>query len=183
MSRSTDFDLQPVLTGHLVQLRPLRETDFQELYRAASDPLIWAQHPEPDRCKPEVFQRFFGEAIRSNGGFAVLQRETGKIIGSSRYYDHDAGERQVMIGFTFVEREFWGKGHNTEMKALMLDHAFRFVDRVLFQVGAQNLRSQKALQKIGAQILSRVELPSSDGSSRPHVVFVLTRELHRTAQR
>src|SRR5437870_10587030 len=111
------FDLQPSLTGSLVQLRPLELEDFPALFVAASDPLIWEQHPEPDRYKREVFQRYFDGAIASKGALAIIDRRTGRIIGSSRYCNLQPG-REVEIGWTFLEREFWGGRHNGELKAL-----------------------------------------------------------------
>ena len=170
-----DFDLQPILTGKLIELRPLAPADFNALFHAASDPLIWEQHPENDRYTREVFQRFFDGAIDSKGAFAVIERKSGKIIGSSRYHDLKPEESQVEIGFTFLERAYWGGEYNREMKSLMLDHAFRFVERVVFVVGENNLRSQKALAKIGARFLKRAEAPGRDGSVRKNVVFELTR--------
>ncbi|HEY2919510.1 MAG TPA: GNAT family N-acetyltransferase [Candidatus Binatia bacterium] len=161
-----EFDLQPLLTGSLIRLRPLQWDDFPALFEAASDPLIWKQHPESDRYKREVFQRFFDGAMASKGAFAVIELKSGRIIGSSRYLDYDAAQREVEIGFTFLERAFWGGSYNREMKSLMIDHALRFVVRVLFKVGENNLRSQKALQKIGARFLAKVEST---------VVFVITR--------
>jgi RimJ/RimL family protein N-acetyltransferase len=80
-----DFDLQPVLHGELIDLRPLRPDDFEDLMAAASDPLIWQHHPESDRYKRDVFQKFFDGAIKSGGALAVIDRESGRIIGSSRY--------------------------------------------------------------------------------------------------
>ena len=170
-----DFDLQPILTGKLIELRPLAPADFDALFQAASDPLIWEQHPENDRYTREVFQRFFDGAIDSKGAFAVIERKSGKIIGSSRYHDLKPEESQVEIGFTFLERAYWGGEYNREMKSLMLDHAFRFVERVVFVVGENNLRSQKALAKIGARFLKRAEASGRDGSVRKNVVFELTR--------
>jgi RimJ/RimL family protein N-acetyltransferase len=58
-----EFDLQPTLTGTLLELRPLRLDDFDALFAAASDPLIWEQHPESDRYERTVFQRYFDGAI------------------------------------------------------------------------------------------------------------------------
>src|SRR5207245_4277833 len=116
------FDLQPSLTGSLVQLRPLELEDFPALFVAASDPLIWEQHPEPDRYKREVFQRFFDGAIASKGAFAVVERASGRVIGSSRYWNLKPAESEVEIGWTFLERAFWGGTYNAELKALMLDH-------------------------------------------------------------
>jgi len=166
-----DFDLQPTLKGTLIEVRPLRAEDFEGLFAAASDPLIWEQHPERDRYKREVFQTFFDGAIASKGALAVIKRGSGRIIGSSRYCNLNMAEREVEIGFTFLERQFWGGRYNSELKKLMMDHAFRFVDSVVFVVGDTNLRSQRALQNIGATIVGEKQLPSRDGSSIPCVVF------------
>src|SRR6266853_2084626 len=126
---------------HLVELRPLGPQDFDALFSAASDPKIWEQHPESDRYQREVFQRFFDGALESRGAFAIIERESGRIIGSSRYCNLDLTNREVEIGWTFLEREFWGGTYNRELKQLMLDHAFRFVDRVLFVLAAKSYRS------------------------------------------
>ncbi|MBV9609614.1 MAG: GNAT family N-acetyltransferase [Acidobacteria bacterium] len=167
------FDLQPTLTGELIQLRPLRAEDFDALFAAASDPLIWEQHPERDRYKREVFQRFFDGAIESRGAFAIIDRQSGRIIGSSRYCNLTPDEREVEIGWTFLARDFWGGVYNGELKRLMLEHAFRFVDRVVFVVGENNMRSQKALEKIGAKFLKKSQATAPDGSLRNNVVFVI----------
>jgi RimJ/RimL family protein N-acetyltransferase len=148
------FELQ-TLTGNLIEARPLRPDDFEALFEAASDPLIWEQHPEKDRYKREVFQKYFDGAIESKGAFAVIDRKSGRIIGSSRYWNLDFAHSEVEIGWTFLERAFWGGAYNRELKSLMLAHAFRFVDRVVFVVGEDNLRSQRALEKIGAKFLRK----------------------------
>jgi N-acetyltransferase len=161
------------LRGELIELRPLRAEDFDALFQAASDPLIWEQHPEPDRCDREVFQRFFDSAIASGGAFAIIDLKSRKIIGSSRYWDYNPDRREVEIGWTFLQRAFWGGAYNRELKSLMLDHAFRFVDRVLFRVGENNVRSQRALEKIAARL---VETRAADGSaSNNNLVFVIER--------
>jgi RimJ/RimL family protein N-acetyltransferase len=143
------FELQPTLTGALLELRPLRRDDFDALYAAASDPLIWEQHPESDRYKREVFRRYFDGAIESGGAFAVVDRQTGRIIGSSRYHGYDAAASEIEIGWTFLERAYWGGAHNREMKRLMVGHALTFVTRVVFLVGLTNTRSQRAMEKVG----------------------------------
>ena len=143
------FDLQPTLTGERLQLRPLRSDDWDALYAAASDPLIWEQHPESDRYKPDVFRRYFDSGLASGGAFVAIDRKTGRIVGSSRYHAYDGAASEIEIGWTFLAREFWGGAYNREMKTLMLDHAFKFVTRVVFLVGSTNFRSQRAMQKIG----------------------------------
>ena len=152
-SSEMPFDLQPVLTGDIIELRPLREEDFAALYAAAADPLIWEQHPEPDRCTEPVFREFFRGAMESGGAFVVLDRTDARVIGSSRFAGYDEANSEIEIGWTFLARSHWGGIHNREMKRLMLDHAFRFVRRVIFRVGPHNLRSQRALDKIGASYL------------------------------
>jgi len=175
MEPSLEFELQPTLTGTLIEIRPLKPEDFNALFEAAGDPLIWEQHPENDRYKREIFQKYFDGAIESKGAFAVIERKTGRIIGSSRYHNLKPSEREVEIGFTFLQREFWGGSYNRELKTMMLDHVFRFVDRVVFVVGEDNLRSRKALEKIGAKFLRRTERAARDGTMRPHVIFAITR--------
>jgi RimJ/RimL family protein N-acetyltransferase len=144
------FDLQPTLDGALVRLRPLRVGDFPALYAVASDPLMWAQHPASNRWQEDVFRDFFREAIASGGAFLVADAADGRVIGSSRYAGYDPAAREVEIGWTFLARSHWGGRYNREMKQLMLRHAFAFVDRVVFVIGASNIRSQRAVEKIGA---------------------------------
>jgi RimJ/RimL family protein N-acetyltransferase len=147
--KAAAFELQPTLTGELLELRPLRPPDFDALYAVASDPLIWEQHPAKDRYQPQAFRRFFQEALDSGGAFLVIDRKTGAVIGSSRFHSYDPANREVTIGWTFLARSHWGGAYNGEMKELMLRHAFTFVDRVAFLVGPENYRSQKAVEKIG----------------------------------
>jgi N-acetyltransferase len=144
------FDLQPHLKGELIELRPLRGDDWDELFAVASDPLIWEQHPESDRYKEEVFKIFFEDALRSGGAFIVIDTQTQQIIGSTRFHGYDPEKSEIEIGWTFLARKYWGGRYNSEMKQLMLAHAFRFVENVVFFVGENNIRSQKATEKIGA---------------------------------
>ena len=166
------FELQPVLIGDVIELRPLRQDDFTALYKVASDPLIWEQHPEPDRCTEPVFRVFFREAIESGGAFAALDRSDGRIIGSSRFARYDEANREIEIGWTFLARSHWGGTYNRDMKQLMLAHAFRFVDRVVFRVGPLNRRSQRALEKLGALSLGLQPHPVSGHS----MVYEITRD-------
>lgn len=175
LSAALTFDPQPTLTGDLLELRPLKEEDRKPLFAAASDPLIWAQHPEDDRHTPEVFRGYFDGAIKSGGAFAIIERSSARIIGSSRYHGFDPVTREVEIGWTFLERKFWGGVYNRELKDLMLGHAFKFVDRVLFIVGEQNMRSRKAVEKIGGKLLRTIERQDRHGNSENNVVFGLDR--------
>jgi RimJ/RimL family protein N-acetyltransferase len=163
------FELQPTLRGELVELRPLREEDFDALFAVASDPLIWEQHPASDRYQERVFRDFFDGAMASGGAFIVMDGRSGAVIGSSRYFGYNAAESEVEIGWTFLARSHWGGKYNGEMKQLMLRHAFRFVKTVVFLIGPNNIRSQRAVEKIGAVRTGRV---SADG--RESLVFSLT---------
>jgi RimJ/RimL family protein N-acetyltransferase len=146
---SVFFDSQPHLTSALVELRPLRPEDCDDLYAVAADPLIWEQHPDPSRCEREGFRRFFDDALASGGALIAIDAGTQRVIGSSRYHGYDPERSEVEIGWTFLARSHWGGIYNAEMKRLMLRHAFRFVRSVIFLVGPENLRSQRAVEKIG----------------------------------
>jgi RimJ/RimL family protein N-acetyltransferase len=164
------FDLQPTLKGELLELRPLRPEDFHDLFAVASDPLIWEQHPNKDRYQEEVFKAFFREALESGGALLTIDSKDGRVIGSSRFYGYDKGKSEIEIGWTFLARSHWGGVYNREMKQLMLGHAFRFVNRVVFLVGPQNYRSQRALEKIGGvRAGSR-----ADASGRESFVYQIT---------
>jgi N-acetyltransferase len=164
------FDLQPILRGELLELRPLRPEDFHDLYAVASDPLIWEQHPIKDRYREEVFKKFFHDALESGGTLIAVDAKDGQVIGASRFHGYDKEKSEIEIGWTFLARSHWGGIYNREMKQLMLRHAFRFVDRVIFLVGPQNVRSQKAMEKIGG-----VRAGSRpDGSGQDSVVYEIT---------
>ncbi len=143
------FDLQPILKGEFLELRSLRAEDFPDLYAVAADPLIWEQHPSKDRYQKEVFKLFFREALESGGALIVIDSKDGQVIGSSRFHGYDKEKSEIEIGWTFLARSHWGGVYNREMKQLMLRHAFRFVSSVIFLVGPENLRSQRAVEKIG----------------------------------
>jgi N-acetyltransferase len=167
----THFDLQPVLKGHLVTLRPMREDDFDALLAAGSDPLIWEQHPEHDRHTEAKFRRYFQSGLDSGGAFVVMDNETERVIGSTRYCGYAPERSEIEIGWTFLERKHWGGQVNGEMKRLMLDHAFRFVEHVVFLIGEDNWRSRRAVEKIGGvRIENRI-----DGKGADRVVYRLTR--------
>jgi enamine deaminase RidA (YjgF/YER057c/UK114 family) len=164
------FDPQPVLTGDLLTLRPLRAEDWDALYAVASDPLLWAQHPAPDRYQPDVFRAFFDQAIASGGALVAIDNATGRVIGSSRYHGYDAAKGEVEIGWSFLARACWGGRYNGAMKRLMLMHAFASIPTVIFVIGVNNRRSQAAVEKIGG-----VRQPGTrPGAGGPSCVYTLT---------
>ena len=170
------FELQPRLVGELIEIRPLQPQDWQDLFTVASDPLIWEQHPARDRFQEKVFRAFFAEALETGSAFVVLDRESGRIIGSSRFFGFDFEQSLVEIGWTFLARDYWGGAYNGELKRLMLDHAFRFVARVVFVIGVKNLRSQKALEKIGGVRVGRRDKPDQYGNLGENFVYEIRRQ-------
>ncbi|MCB0714227.1 MAG: GNAT family N-acetyltransferase [Ignavibacteriae bacterium] len=167
------FQYQPTLEGNLLRLRPLLAEDFDVLYSVASDPLIWEQHPVSERYREDVFREFFREAMESGGALVAIDVASGKMIGSSRYYEYNQEKSEVEIGWTFLARSYWGGAYNREMKRLMVEHAFQFVESVIFLIGPQNFRSQKAVEKIGAVLDGR-----RDGVyGQEHLVYRLHRDL------
>ena len=152
-----DFELQPHLVGEHLEVRPLRPADWDSLFRVAADPLIWEQHPAHDRYKEEVFKEFFREALESGGAFVVIDRKAQQTIGSSRYFGFEPSKSEIEIGWTFLARSHWGGKYNAELKCLMLEHAFKFVKGVVFLIGPTNVRSQRAVEKIGGVLIGRRE--------------------------
>jgi RimJ/RimL family protein N-acetyltransferase len=163
------------LEDNLVKLIPIAESDFESIFKVASDPLIWEQHPTKDRYKREVFQLYFDGAISSKTAFLIVDRSSDKIIGSTRYYDYKPDNSSIAIGFTFLSREYWGGLYNKSSKRLLLDYAFRFVDKVYFHIGAANLRSQLATMKIGATKINEVVI-DHHGQNQLHYEYLIQKQ-------
>ena len=167
---------QPVLEGDRLLLRPLAPGDWQALFAVASDPLIWELHPAHDRWQEPVFHAFFAGAMAGGGAMAVIDKQTGKIIGSSRWQGYDPAEGgSVEIGWTFLARSYWGGAYNLELKRLMLGHAFGYVERVMFRVGESNWRSRRAMEKIGGRLTAAIDYSQMAGREIAHVVYEITR--------
>ena len=173
---NTAIDFQPTLQNEMVISIPLRESDFEILYQAASDPLIWEQHPNKNRYKREEFQNYFKGAMESAGAFLVRDAVTNEVIGSSRYSDYDAAGNVVSIGYTFFTRNCWGRGHNYALKNLMLDHIFQFVDAVTFYIGAVNKRSQISLERFGAVKTGETEMAYYGEPAKLDYIYTITRQ-------
>lgn len=167
------MDLQPRhLRNEWVKLTPLEEDDFASLYQVGSDPFIWEQHPNPDRYKKEVFQNYFTGAIASKGAF-LIKNMNDEVIGSTRFYDFFPEKSEVKIGYTFFSRACWGLPFNRTTKQLMLNYAFQFVGKVIFHVGAQNIRSQKALEKLGAIKIGEEQVAYYGEETRLNFVYLI----------
>ncbi|MGB3778929.1 MAG: GNAT family N-acetyltransferase [Tunicatimonas sp.] len=144
------LNLQPTLDDELVLLRPLEESDREALYAVAQDPLIWEQHPSK-RYQRAVFDDFFRDAISSRGALLVLDKATGQAIGSSRFNRMEGIDSAIEIGWSFLKRAYWGGKYNRAVKKLMIEHAFASVEDVLFHIDLQNIRSQRAVEKLGGK--------------------------------
>jgi len=166
------FDLQPTLQGELITMRPLEPDDFDAIYAAASDPLIWEQHPASDRYKPDVFRKLFKESLESGGCLVAIEGRDGSVIGWSRFHDYDEEASKVEIGWTFLARSYWGGAFNGEMKRLMMGHAFKFVNSCIFVIGTGNMRSQKAIEKLGGVR----EGTTTNGSGTESFVYRIKRD-------
>ena len=156
------FNLQPEkLEDDLIVIRPLTEDYFEQLFEVGSDPLIWEVHPAKDRYKKEVFKTYFDGAVASKSSFLVFDKATGDLIGSTRYYNYQPELSRIAIGYTFLARKYWGGSYNKSMKTLLLDYAFKYVNSVVFHVGMENIRSQKAMVKIGGKKIGEMDFASS----------------------
>jgi RimJ/RimL family protein N-acetyltransferase len=169
------INMQPTLQSESLILYPLHQKDFMALYTVAADPGIWAQHPNKDRWKSEVFKTFFEGAMQSGGAFRVVEKATGQTIGSTRFYDYNDKDGSIFIGYTFYGRGYWGRGINPMVKALMLNYIFRFVDRVFFHIGAGNIRSQVAISNIGAVKVAEQEVAYFGEMPKLNFVYEITK--------
>ncbi|MNK20201.1 hypothetical protein D3C87_384370 [compost metagenome] len=172
---NSKFDRQQELEDELIRIIPLKAEHFEALYEVASDPLIWEQHPNKDRYRRDVFETFFEGALVSEGAYLVLDKKTGEFIGSSRYYDLDEEQGVVAIGYTFIARKFWGQNYNPALKRLMINYAFKYLNSVIFHVGSQNLRSQKAVERLGANKIGEQEVAYYREPIKLNYIYQLTK--------
>jgi RimJ/RimL family protein N-acetyltransferase len=169
------FDFLPTLEGQLLRLRPMQRDDHAPLIGIAADPLLWSQHPIPERQQPEVMSALLDDAWTDQGSLVLVDRADGAIIGHSRYstrYAHSPEE--IEIGWTFLARTHWGRGFNAEAKQLMVAHALTHYAQVFFRVGEDNLRSRRAMEKLGARLTPRVYEATAFGRDLVYVTYVLT---------
>lgn len=170
------FDTQPTtLKNEIITLVPMATNDFEALYSVASNPLIWEQHPNKNRYQRDVFEKFFEGAILSKGAFMVYDTKKNVLIGSSRFYEYDETNNTIAIGYTFLAKEYWGTGHNGALKSIMLNYVFQFVNSVLFYVGSNNIRSQKAVAKLGATKIREQEIAYFSEEQKLNFVYELNK--------
>lgn len=170
------MDRQPTLEGERLLLRPLREIDRAALFAVASDRELWALHPAHDRWQAPVFDAMFDEALAQRGALAVIDKASGRIIGSSQFRPSGKVTGAVEIGWTFLARDHWGGVTNRELKRLMLQHLLAHADRAVFRVGEANLRSRRAMEKIGSRLMETTEqVTFPDGRVVDHVFYEIDR--------
>lgn len=143
-----------------ITLRPLTAADYDALFAVGADAAIWAQHPDRERYTPEGFRFFFQKLLETDMPYLVIDRATESVIGATSYYQYDAAARQVAIGYTFLATRYWGGATNRQVKSMLLNHAFQYVDTVIFHVREHNYRSQAALVKLGAQKVNTYPAPA-----------------------
>lgn len=169
--------MQPTLSDDALLMRPMAADDWDALYAVASDPQIWALHPAHNRWQEPVFRAYFDEGLASNGALVAIDRETGRLIGSSRYDIRVAGPGEVEIGWSYLARDCWGGAWNARMKRLMLAEAFRTgFHTAIFLVGETNLRSRRALEKIGARLTDRRQTWDMAGVDVSHLIYAISAE-------
>jgi len=171
-----NFSIQQILENGRVKLVPLTASDFDELYHVASDSEIWVQHPNKDRWRKEIFQQFFEGAVKSKGAFRIMDKTNGETIGSTRFYDYNESDNSIMIGYTFYAVRYWGTGINPEVKKMMMDYAFRYVNKILFHVGAVNLRSQIAMTRLGAKKIAEENVAYYGEAAKLNFVYEMRKE-------
>ncbi|WP_210489029.1 GNAT family N-acetyltransferase [Rufibacter aurantiacus] len=170
-----DFSIQPVLENERVILYPLQEEDFEALYNTASDPKIWEQHPNKNRWQQDIFRTFFDGAMQSQGAFKIVDKASGDVIGSTRFYGYNEQDNSILIGYTFYVTSSWGKGINLAVKGMMLDYIFQFVSKVFFHIGAKNIRSQIAITRLGADKVAEEEVAYFGEASQLNFVYEISK--------
>ncbi len=169
------INIQPILENEKVILYPLQQQDFEVLYLAAADPKIWEQHPNKERWQREVFKNFFEGAMKSNGAFKIVDKITGNVIGSTRLYDYNPNNDSILIGYTFFTTQCWGKGFNRLVKTLLLDYIFQFVSIVDFHIGAENIRSQISINRLGVTKIAEQEVTYFGELPKLNFVYRITK--------
>ncbi len=157
------------LENNNILLVQAEESHFEEMYQVAKDPLLWDQHNERERWRKDIFKKFFNKGLdNENGLLAIIDKKNNEIIGSTRYYPH---KEKLSIGYTFISRKHWGTSTNFQVKKLMLDYAYQFTDEIYFHIWRGNIRSQKAVQKLGAEYFG------SWDEEENHLTYLLKKDI------
>jgi RimJ/RimL family protein N-acetyltransferase len=176
---------QGVLEDRTVRLEPLEERHAEDLYEAGREPSIWTYMPRGPLRSVEESREMIRSVLRSSRDgsawpFATVEISSGRAIGSTRYFDIRPEHRGLEIGWTWLGVAHQRTSANTECKRLLLEHAFDVLDalRVQLKTDARNLRSQRAIERIGAvrEGVLRAHMVMPDGFVRDSVMYSMTRE-------
>lgn len=164
------------LIGQRVKLIPLDTSHLDQLSLLAQEKSIWEFNPfDTDGDNIEKLLRGLNQSIerRKTGEhypFAIVRSDNNKVIGTTRYWQINQEHRSLEIGGTWMHPDYWGTGLNTECKYLLLTHCFQILKTVRVQIKAseKNIRSRKAIEKIGAKLegIFRKDKIYTDGTTR-----------------
>jgi N-acetyltransferase len=173
------FNLQPTLENELLIIRPAKVEDFDNLYKIASDPLLWAQHPAKDRYKLDVFTVLFNEGMATNAMLVIIDKKSGEIIGSTRFNPVPETDNAIEIGWSYLARAYWGGDYNKSQKHLLMDYAFQHVGHVFYYIAKSNTRSRKAVEKLGGHLIIRFNEHLLDARSPDGVIYRIGKTAHQ----
>lgn len=170
------------LRGNYVYLERLKAEDIPTLKELARDERIWefTRTLLMNDAYDEQFEKYIAIALNPNPflpqqSFVMRDAQTGAVMGMTRFYKVEPEHKRLNIGYTWYRPEYWGKAHNKECKLLLLQYAFETLGfrRVEFEVAHKNIRSQKAVEKIGGvkEGVLRKHSLQPDGDIRHTVVF------------
>ncbi len=178
------------LHGKIVDLLPLEESHFDELLAAAADKRIWEFYTG-DWSVPKRFSEIYNGtlSLRHKGKeypFVVLHKPTQKIIGSTRLLDIVPFDKRLEIGGTWLMPEYWATAINFDCKLALLTYCFETLEtnRVQLKTQHNNLRSRKAIEKIGGvyEGVLRQHMLKDDGTFRSSAYFSILAEEWPTAK-
>lgn len=179
-----------ILEGTHVELIPLEKEHFEELYAAAADKDLWTLIPT-DGSDKAIFYKNYKLALseRDNGNqypFVIRHKETQKLIGSTRFFEIYPSDKKLEIGWTWITKEFWGSSVNLECKLLLLTYCFEVLktNRVQLKTKDDNLRSRKAIEKIGGVFegILRKDKIQNDGTTRNAAYYSILDDEWNTAK-
>ena len=179
------MNIEPVtLTGKFVQLMPMVRAHRIALYEAAQFPEIWDYMPSdmPNLVRMEAIleDALENQELGSELPFVILERESKRIVGSSRYMAISVPNRNLEIGWTWLTPSVWRTSVNTECKLLLLQYAFEEMGcvRVQLKTDLRNTRSQEAISRLGAtrEGVLRKHMIRSNGYIRDTVMFSIIQE-------
>ncbi|MEK6154263.1 GNAT family protein [Flavobacteriaceae bacterium 3-367] len=172
------------LENEAVRLSPLELDNFHELYPIASQPKL-VQYSPSDIETPEALKNYVTVALeqremKTSIPFIIYDKGKGRHAGCTRYMNIDWHNKVLEIGATWIGREFQGSGLNAQMKFLMLNHAFDEMgfEKVEFRVDERNLRSRKAVEKLGGVLegIFRKNVYLLDGFKRNTCCYGILKE-------